>query len=225
MALVRKSVVSTKNSWFRKNPPNSPLSQQNPRNLSTNIQNPSKPISETTRVRSRKKANPTRKVSTTLVNKPIISTINIQKESVQPIDANINENSHRHPSMVSTNSVTPIWLLRFHTVYRYSSVIAFLVVAATLMVYGWTVYSQELWNQAYRKLQSLQRHERQLNTTNATLTSKMAKEAEKPATGLLSPTPGVTIFLPSASHNPNSLSSTTIPNSKTQSPSSSPLGY
>ena len=72
--------------------------------------------------------------------------------------------------------------------------------AATLIVYGWTVYSQELWSQSYRKLQNLQRHERQLNTTNATLTNKMAEEAEQPGTELVSPTSAGTIFLPPASN-------------------------
>jgi len=33
-----------------------------------------------------------------------------------------------------------------------------------LTVYGWTVYSQRMWNQAYSKLVILQRNERQLTT-------------------------------------------------------------
>ncbi|MGM3304503.1 hypothetical protein ACSQ6I_00685 [Anabaena sp. WFMT] len=127
--------------------------------------------------------------------------------------------------MMPTAGAAPVWLLRLHSVYRYSSAAAFLFVAATLVVYGWTVYSQELWSQAYRTLQSLQRNERQLTTTNATLTSKMAEEAEQAAAGLVSPSPGGTIFLPPTSNRPNSLSSTTVPNTETQIQPKSPMGY
>ncbi|WP_317616790.1 hypothetical protein [Nostoc sp. PA-18-2419] len=121
------------------------------------------------------------------------------------------------------SGVTPLWLVRLYMFHRYSSVLAFLLVAATLAVYGWTVYSQELWSQSYRRLQNLQRHERLLTTTNATLTNKMAQEAEQPTTGLVSPTPEGMIFLPPASSNSESASSNTKPNSEQQ--TLSPLGY
>jgi predicted PurR-regulated permease PerM len=118
-----------------------------------------------------------------------------------------------------------MWLLRFYAIHRFSSVTTFVLVAMTLVVYGWTVYSQEIWSQGYRRLQSLQRYERQLKTTNASLTNKMAEEAERPTTGLLSPTPGRTIFLSPASRNPNSTPPKTTPNSEIQQQTTSPLGY
>ena len=118
----------------------------------------------------------------------------------------------------------PGWLLRMYIINRYSSILVFLLVAATLIVYGWTVYSQELWSDSYRKLQSLQRHERQLNTANATLTSKMAQEAEKPGTEMVSPTSKGTIFLPPTANNyPKSSFSTSQPELQPEPPS--PLGY
>ncbi|MDZ8235589.1 MAG: hypothetical protein RMZ69_00160 [Nostoc sp. ChiQUE01a] len=128
------------------------------------------------------------------------------------------------PTM-SGSGVTPLWLLRLYTFHRYSSVLAFLLVAATLAVYGWTVYSQELWSQSYRRLQNLQRHERLLTTTNATLRNKMAQEAEQPTTGLVSPTPEGMIFLPPASSQSEPASSNTKPNPQTQQKTLSPLGY
>ncbi len=106
------------------------------------------------------------------------------------------------PTM-STSTSTPIWLLRLSMCHRYSSVVAFLFVAATLSVYGWTVYSQELWGKAYQRVQNLHRYERQLTTTNATLTNKLANEAEQPTTGLVSPNPEGTIFLTPASRRPH----------------------
>ncbi|WP_338422914.1 hypothetical protein [Anabaena sphaerica] len=187
------------------------------------MQTTSIPASASTVVRPRRERNSTTNLSNSLVNEAVISTL--EKKSGQQTSSNIHRQSNEHLPMMSTAGAAPMWLLRLHTVYRYSSVTAFLFVAATLVVYGWTVYSQELWSQAYRTLQSLQRHERQLTTTNATLTSKMAQEAEEPGAGLVSPTPGGTIFLPPTSHSPGSASSTTISNSEAQPQTSSPLGY
>ncbi len=143
--------------------------------------------------------------SSTVHNSPILGFLNL-------------------PGMNSSRNL-PVWLLRFYAFHRYSSVVAFLLVASALVVYGWTVYSQEIWSQGYRRLQSLQRHERQLTTTNAALTNKMAEEAEQPAAGLVLPTPDRTIFLPPASQNPNSTPTKTTPDSQAQQQTTSPLGY
>jgi hypothetical protein len=127
--------------------------------------------------------------------------------------------------MMPNSEAVPMWLVRFYTLHRYSSVATFLLVATTLVVYGWTVYSQELWSQSYRKLQTLQRQERQLTTTNATLTNKMAEDAEKSAAGLHAPTPARTIFLPPADPNPNLVLPSTRPNSEPQEQTPPSLGY
>jgi len=76
---------------------------------------------------------------------------------------------------------------------RFSGV-TFLLVTAMLTVYGWTVYSQNIWNQAYQKARILQRHERQLTTTNEVLKNQMALQAEQPAT-LVRQSCQVVIFL------------------------------
>jgi hypothetical protein len=148
------------------------------------------------------------------------STIETGKKPRTDINRQSNATVHR----MSNTGNMPVWLLRMYTVNRYSSVSALLLVVATLIVYGWTVYSQELWSDYYIKLKSLQRHERQLNTANATLTSKMAQEAEKPGMKFVSPTSERTIFLPSTSNNyPNSSFSTSQPEVQPEPPS--PLGY
>jgi hypothetical protein len=129
--------------------------------------------------------------------------------------------SHRHPT-----NTTPIWLLRLISVNRYTSIVTFLLVGTTLIIYGWTVYSQSVWQQAYRRVQSLQSQERQLITTNATLTSKMAEEAEQPKTGLLLPNPAGIIFLSPAEnnhHHAKNFSATNRPHRQQQ--ISFPLGY
>ncbi|ARV59825.1 hypothetical protein BZZ01_15375 [Nostocales cyanobacterium HT-58-2] len=127
------------------------------------------------------------------------------------------------PVMPSAESI-PAWLLRLYTLHRHSSVVAFALVAIMLVVYGWTVYSQQLWSQAYRKLQNLQRYERQLMTTNEVLKNKMAQEAERPPAKLVSPTPSGMIFL-----NPAPVESNAVPNTKPnlerQQQTPNPVGY
>ncbi|WGV28096.1 hypothetical protein [Halotia branconii] len=146
------------------------------------------------------------------------------KEHSSPEQKSLETGSHRLP-VVSTSKAVPLWLLRLYNLHHYSSVVAFFLVGATLVVYGWTVYSQELWSQDYRRLQNLQRNERQLTTTNATLTNKMAEEAERPTTGLVSPTPARTIFLPPASDGSHLTPSSKTAKSQTQQYIPSPLGY
>ncbi|MDJ0677162.1 MAG: hypothetical protein QNJ36_17575 [Calothrix sp. MO_167.B42] len=137
-----------------------------------------------------------------------------------------NEQQNSSLSNVSpSNTTKPRWLIRFFTLYRYSCLGTFLLVVAVLVVYGWTVYSQKLWGQNYRKLQELQRDERQLTKTNEVLKNKMAQEAEKPNAGLLSPTPNKTIFLPGEQLevNQNGNADNTHPQRQPAIPSS--LGY
>jgi hypothetical protein len=124
--------------------------------------------------------------------------------------------------VMPTSEKPPMWLLRLMTFHRYSSIAAFFVVATTLVVYGLTVYSQQLWSQSYSRLQKLQRDERLLTANNATLKEKMAKEAEKRPSGLVAPTPAGMIFLnpgPSTSQ----VSTSTIPTETQQAPA--PVGY
>jgi hypothetical protein len=105
--------------------------------------------------------------------------------------------------VVPPADTTPLWLLRLHSTHRNSSILAFVLVTITLVVYGWTVYSQQIWGQSYRRLQNLQRHERQLMTTTEVLKNKMAQEAEKEPSQLVSPTPSRMIFLSPAPVTPN----------------------
>ncbi len=122
--------------------------------------------------------------------KPLTAT----SPAVIPLSAPPLNSKGQVPVMSPQNS-PPFWLLRLSTVQRYSSVVTFLLVTATLFVYGWTVYSQQRWSQAYRQLQHLQLQERQLTTTNEMLKNQMALQAGRPGTSLVSPSPSTAIFL------------------------------
>jgi hypothetical protein len=86
---------------------------------------------------------------------------------------------------------------------RGSSAVTFLLIAVTLVIYGWTVYSQQLWGQTYRQLESLQRKERQTTAANEVLKDQMARQAESPKAGLVAPDASRSIFLQPAPNRPN----------------------
>ena len=119
-------------------------------------------------------------------------------EGVKPQRVNNRNSSLRDRASIPVmpdGSKVPVWLMRWNSLHRHSAVITFLLVSATLVVYGWTVYSQHLWSGSYKKLQELERDERQLTKHDEALKNGMAQEAEKPHSGLVSPTPANTIFL------------------------------
>ena len=78
---------------------------------------------------------------------------------------------------------------------RIVAVITFCLLGSTLGIYAWTVYIPKVWNKEFGKLETLQRHERHLLSTNETLKHQLAQQAEKPETGLTHPQPFQTIFL------------------------------
>jgi hypothetical protein len=224
MAAVRKSAVSASGIWFWQNARPNVENRRFARRGSA-IQNASP---ESHSVISAKRQRRSAKISTVSptngLQKAGQARVSHSKNKLKTVQSNSQSDSLNLP-VVPTAQALPTWLLRLYTIHRYSSIVTFLVVAVALVVYGWTVYSQEMWSQEFRRLQNLQRNERQLTTTNAMLKNKMAEEAEKPTTGLVSPTPDRTIFLPSASSTPSPISTNAKPNSPKVQPTSLPLGY
>lgn len=221
MFFQRKSAFSVKNILFWGKSPFS-LNKRRSRSLHKKTQISSRLHSQQTPIKPVTAGNVWLSFLNSSRNKTAIRKSSLEAGTKQTNDINKQSNNTLH--RISNPQSMPVWLLRMYTINTYSSISAFLLVIATLIVYGWTVYSQELWSDFYRQLQSLQRHERQLNTANATLTSKMAQEAENPGTELVSPTSEKAIFLPATSNNYRKSSfSTNPPESQPQAPS--PLGY
>ena len=229
MAVVRKSAVPKTGLWFRINP------------TPSNGEGPPIPLGSTSGSTSTLVDEPlprSSKRQRRAVKKLPVSTTHplpeVAKQRVSRVESQSNRTTQKNqklgegslPVMPNYGS-GPFWLLRLYTSHRYSSVVTFFLVAATLFVYGWIVYSQQLWSQEYNRLQNLKLYERQLTTTNATLKNKMAEEAEEEGTGLVSPTPARTIFLPAAS--PSSSSDATPPGTalNMEKPQNTPLplGY
>lgn len=229
MTVVRKSPISSTGTWFRRNSTPS-VGKRRSMGLGSTVGSTSILTDEPLPVASKRQRRSSKKLSVSATNKlpevakPTVSHLKRHSSTITPKNQNSGEGSL---PVMPTSRAAPFWLIRLYTSHRYSSVVTFLLVVATLFVYGWTVYSQELWSQGYNKLQSLQLHERQLTTTTATLKNKMAEEAEQETAGLVSPTPARTIFLPttSPSHSSDATPVSTQTNLETQQNTDSPLGY
>lgn len=217
MAAVRKSAVSTTGSWFRQGSTPRRRRRQSAR-LESTVQSASTVATEPLPVQPKRQRSASKSLSLPLTPRRQNSTSQASRTA---------KTEFPDLPVVPTAQAMPLWLLRLNTLHRHSSVVAFLLVGAALAVYGWTVYAQELWGQNYRRLQNLQRYERQMTTTNATLKNKMAEEAEKSNTGLVSPSPANTVFLSPTSPKSDVLSPSKKPNIETQPSHSSPspMGY
>lgn len=89
----------------------------------------------------------------------------------------------------------PLWLRSLIGLQRSSTIVAFALAGAALGVYGWTVYSQQLWGKEYQRLENLRRDERQLMATGSTLKSQIAQQVNPASPDLIPRTPQNVIFL------------------------------
>jgi hypothetical protein len=238
MAVARKKKVdsSAKGGWFRRRRSQLANSKLSVSNDSTNV--PEKTqinslVSPATGVSHRgSKQQPSKNRSVSKTSIPPSNTRQLSRQNKSKLPTNLNQSGAKFnvsseqeiPVMSSAMATMPVWLLRFCSLQRYTSVLSFLLVVATLIAYGYTVYSQQLWSKSYRRLQELQRNERQLTITNNALKSKIASEAENKSTGLVSPSPASQIFLPAARDSkPNNVPTTVNTPNVTQ--NSTLIGY
>ena len=116
----------------------------------------------------------------------------------------------------------PLWLRSLIGAQRTLSILTGTLSIAVLSVYGQTVYSQQLWSQEYRKLENLQRNERQLTAASEVLKNQIAQQAETSRAGLVPSNPANTIFLQPAPQRPAPVATPIAPAKPT---TFSPLGY
>ncbi|AKG21653.1 hypothetical protein [Calothrix sp. 336/3] len=220
MSYSRKTYTSTRRGWLQSNqPPQANIPQNTPQTRQGKPNNPQKARNTTVPTANAvRRASPKAdiSISSSKVGMKISAPRRNQNPSISSTQGTGilepgNQRLSAIPIMPSSSSL-PMWLLRIVRLQRYSSVVTFLLVVASLFVYGWTVYSQQIWGEEYRKLQNLQRYQRQLTTNNEMLKNQMAQEAQKSSTGLVSPTPSGTIFLRPAPANSNPVPTNTTVN-------------
>lgn len=127
---------------------------------------------------------------------------------------------HQFPQQ---NSV-PVWLRSLLTVQRRAKILFGGIFGLSLVVYGYTVYTQDLWKQQHGQLTRLQIQERQQGAMNENLKHQMAVAAEQPLNGLENPDPQKMIFITGAPQRPTKLPpAASSPKPVTE--SKPPLGY
>lgn len=114
----------------------------------------------------------------------------------------------------------PQWLRSLLLIQQASVVATFVLAGSVLAVYGWTVYSQQLWGKEYQKLENLRRSERQFATNSEVLKNQIVKQSERPDAGMVPQSPDNLVFLKPAPARPGN---TIAPAS--QASSIPPLGY
>lgn len=117
----------------------------------------------------------------------------------------------------------PTWLRWLVRMQRGSLIIAIVLVTAALAVYGSTVYTQQLWSKEYHRLQTMERNERQMVTTQEALKNQLAQQAERPASGLIPRTPDGIVTVPAAPQ--RSAKPATLSSPKPTPKPAAPLGY
>jgi len=124
------------------------------------------------------------------------------------------------------NKTTFPFLIRILLLFQHtSSLLTLGAIAATLVMYGLTVYTQQLWNRQYQQLQTLQRHERTVTSINEALKDEIVDSGNGRNQNLVPLTPNRVIYLEPAEipESPPTKSSSLPP---LESPSlNSPFGY
>ena len=104
-----------------------------------------------------------------------------------------NRNVKRLPR---TNSFPlPLWLRLLITTQKLSIAATVSLTVSVFIIYGWTVYAQEQWNQQYKKLELLQRQERQLTNAAGSFNNEMLQSIQKKPGDLVRESPEKSIFL------------------------------
>ncbi len=126
-------------------------------------------------------------------------------------------------SLLPQPDPVPVWLRSLLTIERGAAILFGSVFGLSIIAYGYTVHTQNLWKQQYGQLNRIQVQERQKVVMDANLKHQMATAAEVDTTQFEAPDPKKLSFIPSASLRPTK----TDPKSTHQVSSAPkhPLGY
>ena len=115
----------------------------------------------------------------------------------------------------------PAWLRSLSNIQRATCIIFGTVFSLSIIVYGYTVYTQDLWKDQHGQLKRLQAQERQQGVMDENLKNQLATSAELPESGLVAPDPKKIVFIPSAASRPTKPVPVAAPSPVAQ----APLGY
>lgn len=92
----------------------------------------------------------------------------------------------------------PVWLRALKKIENLSVVVALLLVSSAVVVYGWAVYSQQLWGKNYSRLDTLRRDERQLLKGSELMKNDIARHSNPKQYGLVPRTSDHIVVIPPA---------------------------
>lgn len=156
------------------------------------------------------------------------SRVHRRSVSTRPLSANSgsqrlqSERKKRNGSPRSNPWATPMWLRSLTGMNTAIAIATLVLVSAVMGAYSQVVYTKQNWGQEYRKLERLQKEERQMTAFNEALKNEIAQTAKQEGTGLITPDANSMIVLEPAPVRPLREKSSTQPESfSTQ----QPLGY
>ncbi|CAN1209490.1 Cell division protein FtsL [Tumidithrix helvetica PCC 7403] len=119
----------------------------------------------------------------------------------------------------------PAWLQFLVAIQKLSITSTVMLTVGVFGIYGWTVYAQESWNNQHKKLEQLQRQERQLTSAEASLSYDLIKKFQTQPGELVRESPERSIFLESAPTRPNRAPAPVPADTDTKAKSPTPVGY
>jgi len=107
-----------------------------------------------------------------------------------------------------------------------SSILTLSAIAVSLVMYGLTFYTQQMWNRQYEQLQELQRYERNVTSINEALKDEIAEQGKTNNEAFVPLTPDYNVYLESAHISPASETTATSEVRKLDPPKTDrPVGY
>ncbi|MFN4279212.1 hypothetical protein [Thermosynechococcus sp.] len=90
----------------------------------------------------------------------------------------------------------PLWQKTLLGMQWFSGVAATGALLAVIPLYGWAALSEQQWSQAYDRLETLKRQERELLVSNETLRYRVTQQVQQAPQGLVPQTPQHVLFVP-----------------------------
>ncbi len=124
-----------------------------------------------------------------------------------------------------TNSFPlPLWLRLLVSTQKLSIAMTVILTVSVFAIYGWTVYAQDKWNQQYKKLEQLNRQERQLTTAAGAFENNAVRAVQKSPGQLVRESPEQSIFIQAAPLRPKREVPETV-SETVKSPANERFGY
>ena len=137
----------------------------------------------------------------------------------------INQLQQQRVRQLPSRAPAPVWLKSLIAAQKVSMVLFGSVFGLSSIVYGYTMHTQTTWRTQQEQLRRWQHQERQQGVMNENLKQELAKRAEAKGSGLVAPTPQMSVFVHGAPLRQPKTLPTTAQALKPIPPAKIPSGY